>query len=781
MFITLLTNVISLSATHKTVSLSSLREDVPCIPSPFCHSQSSQTLSAEHFENNIPEIRIEVPSVSISTEHLLSVPNTRVKCYKIPPDNDLCLCEDIFQQHQAKLVNCDSEDANAISRNRMNLSQENLNDSNNISSNKTILFGNPKADVIRYQCKSSNAMISKSTNKSLENITFEPKQVEIGKWVPLPGMRRCKSDFYLNRNGEWAMVHGDPKESFSEEIRVYNLNETPSKCYKEVLESVVSSTSTSDCDCENDSFSPKSTESSSTSSITLTLRPTINENTVIDDNSLDEVSTSKLTASEREQTLKELDDIVSGKFLKKITDFSKEDICNMNTQSKMSKFLSDMLKLDLSTANKSSSSSEDEMLQYGCGRVAALAKHFSRMGEAGIIRGQRTTGDRGKGFRSEPDIARLTKDWLMTPQLPGAATETNEPSSNLQMIFTSFGVHPVGFSMDRLIDIGNQGVILKEIEVGKANEVDNPINITDNSLNNLETNNGIQNTVEDIILEGNYEDPCIQQLFLKPRSMRFNSWTQTSDSIDLDKETKLDNDTSNLSQNALECFEKKHAKNILANFKKMSLSLDSYSNKDKSNPIDLNKKSISVDEIELRKLRKPHLQKHLSLIDLNAPNDCNEVLLEDDKLGVMSNVGCKKLNGFRERRGKFCSSEEISKQYGMREDISKDFSLRKWLSVDGTEAKRELSARCEKLDTGIIKDSLRKIHRHNEGMGRKLKRAKKIDQKMFVVSPCRNSDVASRGGAITLVSCDKVDYNCIRRNSVPASLRSEMQDPLSKL
>lgn len=44
----------------------------------------------------------------------LSVPDVRKKCYKIPPENELCLCEDIFQQHQAKLVNCDVEDASAV-------------------------------------------------------------------------------------------------------------------------------------------------------------------------------------------------------------------------------------------------------------------------------------------------------------------------------------------------------------------------------------------------------------------------------------------------------------------------------------------------------------------------------------------------------------------------------------------------------------------------------------------------------------------------------------------
>lgn len=45
----------------------------------------------------------------------LLVPDVqRKKCYKIPPENELCLCEDIFQQHQAKLVDCDAEDANAV-------------------------------------------------------------------------------------------------------------------------------------------------------------------------------------------------------------------------------------------------------------------------------------------------------------------------------------------------------------------------------------------------------------------------------------------------------------------------------------------------------------------------------------------------------------------------------------------------------------------------------------------------------------------------------------------
>lgn len=54
-----------------------------------------------------------MPSYKPPSDYL-SVPDVRKKCYKIPPENELCLCEDIFQQHQAKLINCDVEDASAV-------------------------------------------------------------------------------------------------------------------------------------------------------------------------------------------------------------------------------------------------------------------------------------------------------------------------------------------------------------------------------------------------------------------------------------------------------------------------------------------------------------------------------------------------------------------------------------------------------------------------------------------------------------------------------------------
>ncbi|KAG8268645.1 adherens junction organization [Homalodisca vitripennis] len=728
------------------------------------------------------------------------VPGARVKCYKIPPDNDLCLCEDIFQQHQAKLVNCDSEDADAISRNR-EVDSQSKDDSNSIKSNQ---FNNPKADVVRYQRKDqgTDVMSPKWQYRSLDNISDVSKEDRFAGWVPLPGMRKCKSDFYLSRDGEWKMVNGkdDLKDAFSEEIRVYNLSERQTECYKEILEAVVSSTSTSECGCDNDSVSPKSTDSSSISSGTLTLKPTSNKgNCEINSNNQNKTLTSKLSAEERDKALKELDEIVSGSFLKKISDFGQGVTYSGSTRDKMSEFLSDMLKLDLSSLKNSSSdnsdpksnpSSEDEMLQFGCGRVAALAKHFSRMGEAGIIRGRGgnyNRAGRGRGlsrnsFRSEPNIAELSKDWLLNPHpddiiIPAPLTENDKNSSHFQMIFTSFGLHPVGFSMDRLLDIGTQGVVLKEINSGKAEEVINE--------QEIDSKNETKHTIEDIILEGNYNDPEIENFITNPRArgMRFNSWTQTSDSIDLTNEPEQKESCAY--QKALENFEKKVQKNSLTNFKKKSLSLDNCTNNiSKSKPIDLKKKSISVDEIELRKMRKPPLQKHYSFVDLGSIDNDNQELLEDDKVGVMSSIGCKRLNGFRERRGKFCSSEEINKQYGMKDDISKDMSIRKWLSVDEAAQMSELSFKAEKLDTGTIKDSLRKIHKSGEGMGRKLKRMKKIDQKVFVVSPLRHSEMSPGDGVVSVFTSDD-DCSPVwsaRRNSVPASLlHNEMQEPFRKL
>ena len=73
------------------------------------------------------------------------------------------------------------------------------------------------------------------------------------------------------------------------------------------------------------------------------------------------------------------------------------------------------LNLDLSGLNSESSSEDSnaqekcwkspEEVRLGCGRVAALAKHFSKLGEAGLIRFKSIKLNASRQFVSEPDIA----------------------------------------------------------------------------------------------------------------------------------------------------------------------------------------------------------------------------------------------------------------------------------------------------------------------------------------------------------------------------------------
>jgi hypothetical protein len=76
----------------------------------------------------------------------LSVPDVRQKCYKIPPENELCLCEDIFQQHQAKLVNCDVEDASAVESYKEPSFESNENTYDDSGSNECCCVGDKDGD-----------------------------------------------------------------------------------------------------------------------------------------------------------------------------------------------------------------------------------------------------------------------------------------------------------------------------------------------------------------------------------------------------------------------------------------------------------------------------------------------------------------------------------------------------------------------------------------------------------------------------------------------------------
>lgn len=127
--------------------------------------------------------------------------------------------------------------------------------------------------------------------------------------------------------------------------------------------------------------------------LTSTSSPTSsNESTSSSDKeSAPEVSDKdrKLTKEERENILRELEDIISGDFFTNIA---------ADKKTGASSFPSSMLHLDLNTLKDSDTSVSEGSLQvsnfssitdsndFRTGRVAELARHFSKLGEAGIIR-----------------------------------------------------------------------------------------------------------------------------------------------------------------------------------------------------------------------------------------------------------------------------------------------------------------------------------------------------------------------------------------------------------
>lgn len=771
--------------------------------SPLNHSCPAQPCNNRLLtsENAPPIICLEVPTITVTSGNFLMVPDNRTKCYKIPPENDLCLCEDIFQQHQAKLVNCDSEDASAVSHNRPETPPSSLPFKNNT-----------KADIIRYQKRDqgTDAMSPKYEwrNMSLDNIPTTTDKESFAGWVPLPGMVRSKSDIYLTKHGKWEMVQSyENKSNFKKEIaKVYNIDKHQEKSENDIETVILTSTSGSDCD---DSCSPKSTDSDTSSTITNTAKSSYRKtedetifNTTNDNN-------SKLSSEERNQALKELDDIVSGNFLKKIADFGSQDLQQIDKEEKhlqrdMSNFLSSMLKIDLSglkeessddsdKAKDKSSSSEDEILQFGCGRVAALAKHFSRMGEAGIIRG-RGRGCRGRGlnrtfYKSEPDVSHIKEDWVISPRagdiiLPSHSNFYNDKNNgNFHMIFTTVGLQPLGFSMDRLLDLGKK-VAIKEmrnddIETDFSNQkpfINNNDNLEsdmqkeESSITFIDSNESDETSFKPI---SDYSE--IENISFKPFDEPVVENIETRD--------------INLTDQVKPHFGEKH--NVvrkLKDLKKISVSLDSYNNEiKKQQPIDLKKKSISVDEIELRKLKKHPLQKHQSLFDLGNINKNDEKdLFDDDRVGALSDIGYKRMNKFKQRVGKFCSSEEINKTYGLRDDKHPTNTMRRWVSIDDSTQTCERVCKLQRAEVGGHKDNLRRIQR-TECMGRKLKRMNKIDQKFFVVTPIRHStDLTNDNlGSVTILApdTDTTKNYCwsSRRNSSPVPFSHEKLETCRKL
>lgn len=612
------------------------------------------------------------PQIIIPPSNLLSVPQNNINYYKVPPENEFNLREDVFQEHQARLINCDSEDASA--------------------SLQRVL---PKVDLIR----------SKNDFKSPPDWFLErmerTKETFPSYWVPLDNSRSWKSDIYLTKTGEWEFKK-DCESNFKR---------------RSVSLDCILDTSSSECDCMVDSQSPQSTDSQ------VEVRNVIKEeNNIIEDKQEEDiVSKRKLSNEEKEKALKELDDIVSG--IGRITEFANKDLTIEENESglanPMNNFLNSMLSqpeppkteiyIPLTESSSSHSSSNEGDFEYGTGRVAALAQHFSQMGEAGIIRGK-TNYKRSltKGnFKSEPNIA---VDLEMSPKpgdiiLPPAAFLDDTSLSNYDLVLKTNGLKPVGFSMDRLIDLGH-GLITKEakcdlvfIENSKSSE--NKPGIQDNCIS---LNSEVDLSISD-------------------------KFTQTSPlRIDIPKSEKL-----SLSESALN--NKKSEDNLAPKIVSLpEIHLVIPEPKVKPPRLNTTRKSISVDEVEMRrKVLASRSHKHYSLVDLGEVD------------GMSSNWLENKEQPKTDSPTNFCASERIHKAYI---GDSNGRCMKRWMSVDDAGGKSngwsERLKEKDKLDFGTSKDTLRKKCKADAIKGRKLKRVKKLElQRSFVVTPVRLCQMTS--------------------------------------
>lgn len=292
-------------------------KEVPSKPKLPFPSRYGNSLHPIHAFLTVPPPPPAVDTTTTNNNNCLTVPSAyknmnKFKCYKTPKDNELCLCEDIFQQHQAKLIDCDSEDAKAVSS---------------------------------------------------------------------------------------YMSHG---EEVKDNQEVDTASSTMSEC----------------CCNHSDNTSTQSsdnTEPKQEDKVQETIAPV-------------ETDKQKLTSEEREKALKELDDIINSiKITRNIREFGSLDLSatDRNKDFKKSRFLSSMLELNFSEMKIDDSDSEQkqdskemnnnvspgspdkeqsEEPEFSVGKVARLAKFFSQMGEAGIIR---TKGNKAmvRQFQSEPNLS----------------------------------------------------------------------------------------------------------------------------------------------------------------------------------------------------------------------------------------------------------------------------------------------------------------------------------------------------------------------------------------
>lgn len=331
----------------------------------------------------------------------LSVPEVRKKCYKIPPENDLCLCEDIFQQYQAKLVNCDMEDANAVE----SYKEPNFDFNENVCNSDCI-------EIINNECccGGSDSVSSKSSS-----VDDERKIDEI---------------------------------------------ETPLSSKSSLLPS-----------------------------------PNLALDMVTGSNSRSRQLSEKLTAEERNQVLRELDDIMTGRFLTKVRRFSQEGQSSSDSGGNvdghhrrsgfpMQQFDEGRSQLAPVAASRlrvkrSSSLDTEEMVNYG--KVAELTRRFSRLGEASIITPQRYRSEPNffhKPFPSVDDRYGYDNEDLSSDGGGHVGDTSNGDDYNvvqqpIQVVF----IRPMSYSDDRLDNRGflpssgrGGGVVLTEVTSDGEND-----------------------------------------------------------------------------------------------------------------------------------------------------------------------------------------------------------------------------------------------------------------------------------------------------------------------
>ncbi|XP_025263264.1 uncharacterized protein LOC105253569 isoform X5 [Camponotus floridanus] len=130
------------------------------------------------------------------------------------------------------------------------------------------------------------------------------------------------------------------------------------------------------------------------------------------------------------------------------------------------------LHLDLSGLNSDVSSDESktekcwkspEEVRLGCGRVAALAKHFSKLGDAGLIKFKSTKLTDSRQFVSEPSIILSEKDSerLLHRSLPIAQKEYKSDSNLTRDSTKNSRIRPIG-----------KRVILVDVEADRNDDLE---------------------------------------------------------------------------------------------------------------------------------------------------------------------------------------------------------------------------------------------------------------------------------------------------------------------